>query len=53
MTQSGSSKGHGGESFFEQDLIKKAVHGNDWRGLNPAQIGEGEFFDRVTVILPN
>ena len=52
MTQSGSSKGHGGESFVEQDLIEKAVHGNDWRGLNPAQIGEGEFFDRVTVILP-
>ena len=31
MTQSASSKGHGGKQFVEQDLIEKAVRGNDWR----------------------
>ena len=52
MTQSASSKGHGGKQFVEQDLIEKAVRGNDWRTLNPAGIGEGKFVDPVTVILP-
>ena len=52
MTQSASSKDHDSEVFVQEDLIEKAVHGNDWRTLNPAQIGEGEFVDHVTVILP-
>ena len=40
------------EEFVTQDLLEKAVHGNDWRILNPALIGEGKFVDCVTVILP-
>ena len=39
MTQSASSKDHDSEVFVQEDLIEKAVHGNDWRTLNPAQIG--------------
>ena len=52
MTQSVSPSGSGAEGFVEQDLLEKAVHGNDWRTLNPSEIGEGDFVDRVTVILP-
>ena len=51
MTQSASSNA-GRESGASQDLIEKAVRGNDWRTLNPAGIGEGKFVDPVTVILP-
>ncbi len=52
MTQSASPNDGGAEKFVTQDLLEKAVHGNDWRILNPTQIGEGKFTDRVTVILP-
>ena len=52
MTQSVSPNGSGAEEFVTQDLLEKAVHGNDWRTLNPSEIGEGDFVDRVTVILP-
>ena len=38
--------------FGDEDLLDKAVQGNDWRVLEPAPIGEGEFTDHVTVILP-
>tara|TARA_Y100000746_G_C15430773_1_gene418499 strand:+ start:513 stop:725 length:213 start_codon:yes stop_codon:yes gene_type:complete len=51
MTQSASFNA-GRESGASQDLIEKAVRGNDWRTLNPARIGEGKFVDPVTVILP-
>ena len=40
------------EELVTQDILEGAIHGNDWRALNPAEIGEGEFVDRVTVILP-
>jgi len=52
MTQSASPNSSGAEEFVTQDLLEKAVHGNDWRTLNPSEIGEGDFVDRVTVILP-
>jgi len=52
MMQSVSPNGSGAEEFVTQDLLEKAVHGNDWRTLNPSEIGEGDFVDRVTVILP-
>ena len=52
MTQSVSPNGSGAEEFVTQDLLEKAVHGNDWRTLSPSEIGEGDFVDRVTVILP-
>ncbi|MFL3018625.1 MAG: glycosyltransferase [Acidimicrobiales bacterium] len=51
MKQS-ASPSDGVESLAEQDLLETAIHGNDWRGLNPPKIGEGKFVDRVTVILP-
>ena len=51
MTQS-VSPNDGVEPFASEDLLEKAIHGNDWRTLNPALIGEGKFVDRVTVILP-
>ena len=52
MMQSVSSTGSGAAEFVTQDSLEKAVHGNDWRTLNPSEIGEGDFVDRVTVILP-
>ena len=52
MTQSASPNSSGAEEFVTQDLLEKAVHGNNWRTLNPSEIGEGDFVDRVTVILP-
>ena len=52
MTESVGPNDSDVEEFVTQDLLEKAVHGNDWRILNPAQIGEGKFVDRVTVILP-
>ena len=52
MTQSVSPNDSGAEEFVTQDLPEKTVHGNDWRTLNPSEIGEGDFVDRVTVILP-
>ena len=44
----------GGKSnvFGDDDLLDEAVHGNDWRSIEPAPIGKGEFTDHVTVILP-
>ena len=52
MKQPVSPNGSAAEEFDTQDSLEKAVHGNDWRTLNPAQIGEGNFVDPVTVILP-
>ncbi len=52
MTQSENPNDNGVEALETEDLIEKAVRGNDWRILNPTQIGEGKFTDRVTVILP-
>jgi len=52
MTESVGPNDSDVEEFVTQDLLEKTVHGNDWRILNPAQIGEGKFVDRVTVILP-
>ena len=52
MTQPVSPNGSGAEEFVTQDLLEKAVHGNDWRTLTPSEIGEGDFVDCVTVILP-
>ena len=50
--ESASSNASDTEELVTQDILERAIHGNDWRALNPAQIGEGEFVDRVTVILP-
>ena len=52
MTEFARPNDSDAEELATQDLLEKAVHGNDWRTLNPAQIGEGRFVDRVTVILP-
>ena len=52
MTESVGPNDSDVEEFVTQDLLEKTVHGNDWRILNPAQIGEGKFVDRVTVIFP-
>ena len=52
MTQFENPNDYGVEALETEDLIEKAVRGNDWRILNPTQIGEGKFTDRVTVILP-
>ena len=52
MKQPASPKDSAAEEFDTQDSLEKAVHGNDWRTLDPAQIGEGNFVDPVTVILP-
>ncbi len=49
MKQPASPKDSAAEEFDTQDSLEKAVHGNDWRTLNPAQIGEGNFVDPVTV----
>ena len=38
-------------SSFDRDK-NKTVFGNDWRVLEPVQIGDGDFSDPVSVILP-
>ncbi len=38
-------------SSFDRDK-NKTVFGNDWRVLEPVQIGDGDFSDPVTVVLP-
>ena len=50
--ESASSNASDTEELVTQDTLERAIHGNDWRALNPPQIGEGEFVDRVSVILP-
>ena len=43
--ESASSNASDTEELVTQDTLERAIHGNDWRALNPAQIGEGEFVD--------
>tara|TARA_Y100000590_G_scaffold294177_1_gene331470 strand:+ start:681 stop:3584 length:2904 start_codon:yes stop_codon:yes gene_type:complete len=41
------------EASANENLLTNAVHGNDWRILQPPEIGEeNNFVDHVTVILP-
>ena len=52
MNQSNGLKGDWPEYSPEEELSQKAVYGNDWRTLEPAQIGSSKNSEKVTVILP-
>ena len=52
MNQSNGLKGDWPEYSHEEELSQKAVYGNDWRTLEPSQIGSGKNSEKVTVILP-
>ena len=52
MTQPASPNASDTEEMVTEEMLERAIHGNDWRALNPAQIGEGKFVDPVSVILP-
>ena len=52
MPQPASPNASDTEEMVTEEMLERAIHGNDWRALNPAQIGEGKFVDPVSVILP-
>ena len=52
MNQSNGSKENQSEYSPEKEFLEKAVYGNDWRILEPSQIGSSENSEKVSVILP-
>jgi len=52
VNQSNGLKGDWPEYSPEEEFLEKAVYGNDWRILEPSQIGSGKNSEKVSVILP-
>ena len=52
MTQESSALKNSQSALVSQSRDVEMIKGNDWKSLKPSPIGEGNYVDRVTIILP-
>ncbi len=52
MTQESSALKNSQSALVSQSRDVEMIKGNDWKSLKPSPIGEGNYGDRVTIILP-
>ena len=52
MIKESSTLANSHSSSVFQSGTFETLKGNDWKSLKPSSIGEGDYVDRVTVVLP-